>query len=202
MYISSQPTRTPSAQMASESHMHDNNNNDFALEAHDDENYYEDDYDDDYDEYDQYEPRPRAGIFQEDDDEDDGGFDREFTVDEEDVTRSFRSFTVRSTNNPPPRAPAAALVAADASTTTTLVAAEAKEGEDTCIICLDKVPDCKFVDCNHLNNTGYICCICADKLVKGSRKCPLCRADVTRYEVVVVAADKSDNDEVPDSWED
>ena len=144
-----------------------------------------DDYDDDYDD-DDYEPEQ----YEEEDDEDDGGFEREYTVDEDRLlrttnamTRSFRSFAVDST-------PAAA--ASTTTTTTTLVAVDAKDGEDTCFVCLDKVPDCKFVDCNHLNNTGYICCICADRLIKGSRKCPLCRGVVTRYEVV---------DAVPDSWD-
>ncbi len=79
--------------------------------------------------------------------------------------------------------------AADAYTTT-LVAVDAKEGEDTCFVCLDKVPDCKFVDCNH----GHICCICADRLIKESGKCPLCRLAVTRYELVQTTTDDDSSD--------
>ena len=143
-----------------------------------------DDYDYDDDDDDEYEPEQ----YEEQDDEDDGGFEREYTVDEDRLllrttdamTHSFRSFAVDST----PRAPAAAA----STTTTTLVAVDAKDGEDTCFVCLDKVPDCKFIDCNH----GHICCICADRLIKGSGKCPLCRGVVTRYEVV---------DTTPDSWD-
>ena len=125
---------------------------------------------------------------------------REFTVDMDEnedrtvtnaMTHRFGSIAVGSTND---FIPTAAV-----TTTTTLVAADAKEGEDTCIICFDKAPDCTFVDCNHLNHTGYICCICADRLIKGTGKCPLCRGVVTRY-VVVVADDKSDD--VPDAWDD
>lgn len=117
-------------------------------------------------------------------------FERDFTMDEDRtatnaMTHRFGSIAVGSTN--------------DLIPTTTLVAADAKEGEDTCIICFDKAPDCTFVDCNHLNHTGYICCICADRLIKGTGKCPLCRGVVTRY-VVVVADDKSDD--VPDAWDD
>ena len=67
-----------------------------------------------------------------------------------------------------------------------LVAEEAKEGDETCCVCLSNVPDCKFVDCKH-RETGFICRICADRLVKSStgRSCPFCRKAVTDYKVIV-----------------
>ena len=60
----------------------------------------------------------------------------------------------------------------------TYVATEAKEGEETCIICMENVPDSVF-DCG---NKGF-CCACADKLLKTTRKCPLCRMTVTTFRV-------------------
>ena len=61
----------------------------------------------------------------------------------------------------------------------TYVATEAKEGEETCIICMENVPDSVFTDCG---NKGF-CCVCADKLLKTTRKCPLCRMTVTAFRV-------------------
>jgi hypothetical protein len=71
----------------------------------------------------------------------------------------------------------------DMATTTevaqpTYVATEAKEGEETCIICMENVPDSVF-DCG---NKGF-CCVCADKLLKTTRICPLCRMTVTAFRV-------------------
>ena len=65
----------------------------------------------------------------------------------------------------------------------------AEEGQDTCCVCLDNVPDCKLTGCHKSTAGGYICGVCADRLVRGSRKCPLCRGNATRYEVVVVEAE-------------
>ena len=153
------------------------------------EDYYDDDYEDEQSRF----LRDVHGVREEQDDM--LLFERDFTMDKDRtatnaMTHRFGSIAVGSTND---------FIPAAAVTTTTLVAADAKEGEDTCIVCFDKAPDCTFVDCNHLNHTGYICCICADRLIKGTGKCPLCRGVVTRY-VVVVADDKSDD--VPDSWDD
>ena len=89
----------------------------------------------------------------------------------------------------------------------------AEEGQDTCCVCLDNVPDCKLTGCHKSTAGGYICGVCADRLVRGSRKCPLCRGNATRYEVVVVEAEvaavvvvpiqkKEDEEETPDSWDD
>jgi hypothetical protein len=75
----------------------------------------------------------------------------------------------------------------------TYVATEAQEGEDACIICMENVPDSIF-DCG---NKGF-CCVCADKLLKTTRKCPLCRKTVTAFSVEKPEVE----DDVPVSWED
>jgi hypothetical protein len=77
----------------------------------------------------------------------------------------------------------------------TYVATEAKEGEETCIICMENVPDSIF-DCG---NKGF-CCVCADKLLKTTRKCPLCRKTVTAFRVE--KPEVEDLDDIPVSWED
>jgi hypothetical protein len=95
---------------------------------------------------------------------------------------------------------AAAAASSSSNNNNTMVvaaaAAEAKDGEEPCIICFDKIPDCRFVDCSH-TTTGFICRICADRVIKESGKCPLCRKAVTRYAVV-----ERGEEEVPDSWDD
>ena len=58
------------------------------------------------------------------------------------------------------------------------VATEAQEGEDACIICMENVPDSVF-DCG---NKGF-CCVCADKILKSTQRCPLCRKIVTSFRV-------------------
>ena len=75
----------------------------------------------------------------------------------------------------------------------TYVATEAQEGEETCIICMENVPDSVF-DCG---NKGF-CCVCADKLLKTTQKCPLCRKTVTAFRVEKPEVE----DDVPVSWED
>ena len=75
----------------------------------------------------------------------------------------------------------------------TYVATEAQEGEDACIICMENVPDSVF-DCG---NKGF-CCVCADKLLKTTRKCPLCRKTVTTFRVE--KPKKEEEDGVPDAW--
>jgi hypothetical protein len=75
----------------------------------------------------------------------------------------------------------------------TYVATEAQEGEDACIICMENVPDSVF-DCG---NKGF-CCVCADKLLTTTRKCPLCRKTVTTFRVE--KPKKEEEDGVPDAW--
>ena len=79
----------------------------------------------------------------------------------------------------------------------TYVATEAQEGEDACIICMENVPDSVF-DCG---NKGF-CGVCADKLLKTTRKCPLCRKTVTTFRVEEVEEPKKEEDDgVPDAWD-
>ena len=69
----------------------------------------------------------------------------------------------------------------------TLVAEVAKKDDETCCVCLVNVPDCEFVDCHHYD-TGFVCRICADILVRSSTPadtCPFCRKAVTDYKVIV-----------------
>ena len=66
------------------------------------------------------------------------------------------------------------------NTSTPPPATVAKDGEDACTICYDNVPDCKFPDCSHADK-GFLCAVCADKIVQTSKKCPLCRKPVTGY---------------------
>jgi hypothetical protein len=56
-------------------------------------------------------------------------------------------------------------------------ATPAADGDDACVICFENVPDCKFPGCSH-GEKGFICAVCADKIVKSSKKCPMCRAPV------------------------
>jgi hypothetical protein len=83
----------------------------------------------------------------------------------------------------------------------------AEEGQDTCCVCLDNIPDCKLTGCHKSTAGGYICGVCADRLVRGSRKCPLCRGNATRYEVVVVEAEaavvpiQKKEEEIPNAWD-
>ena len=53
----------------------------------------------------------------------------------------------------------------------------AAEGEDDCIVCFSNVADAKFAPCG---NTG-VCGACAFELVQTTKKCPLCRGDVTFF---------------------
>jgi hypothetical protein len=72
---------------------------------------------------------------------------------------------------------------------TVSVATEARDGEDTCIVCLDNTPDCRFTNCSH-SKAGYICCFCADRLLarQGGGRCPLCRGDISHYEAFQLPA--------------
>jgi hypothetical protein len=84
---------------------------------------------------------------------------------------------------------------------TPVTAEVAKEGEDTCCVCMVNVPDCKFLECSH---PGFICKVCADRIVnlKGDgKRCPLCRTGVTKYEVIQKPVEEEGTAEVPDSWE-
>jgi hypothetical protein len=78
----------------------------------------------------------------------------------------------------------------------TYVATEAKEGEETCIICMENVPDSVF-DCG---NKGF-CGVCADRLLRTTPKCPLCRKTVTAFRVEK-PEEMEDLDDVPVSWDD
>ena len=83
----------------------------------------------------------------------------------------------------------------------TYVATEAQEGEDACIICMENVPDSVF-DCG---NKGF-CGVCADKLLRTTPKCPLCRKIVTTFRVEekpkkVEEPKKEEEDGVPDAWD-
>lgn len=57
---------------------------------------------------------------------------------------------------------------------------QAQEGEDTCYVCMDNVPDAMFPDCG---NTG-ICCLCAHRIVTSTQTCPLCRGSVASFRVI------------------
>lgn len=113
--------------------------------------------------------------------------------------QNFHPFAVDNT----PAAGNAVEAAANTGTATTIIATiKAKEGQDECFICLENVPNCKFVGCNH-SEASYICAACADRLVKTSQKCPMCRRAVTQYEEVAAAPVKPEqNDEIPDAWDD
>ena len=97
--------------------------------------------------------------------------------------------------------PAATPVTAEA---TPVTAEEAKEGEDTCCICMVHVPDCKFTECSH---PDFICKVCAHKIVNvrndDGKICPLCRTAVTGYKILQISKPvEEEKAEVPDSWED
>lgn len=89
------------------------------------------------------------------------------------------------------------------------------EEDDTCIICYEMVPDCRFVGC-HRSDFGYVCAVCADVIIKQKKTCPLCRGAVTKYEQVVqntssdaaaqceqaVVVHHLSDAAVPDAWDD
>ena len=56
----------------------------------------------------------------------------------------------------------------------------AQEGENTCYVCMDNIPNAMFPDCC---NTG-ICCLCAHRIVTSTQTCPLCRGSVASFRVI------------------
>lgn len=58
-------------------------------------------------------------------------------------------------------------------------ATEALEGEDVCLVCMHNKPDSVF-ECG---NSG-VCCVCANVLVKTTRKCPMCRKTVGSFNIL------------------
>ena len=57
---------------------------------------------------------------------------------------------------------------------------QAQEGEDTCYVCMDNIPNAMFPDCG---NTG-ICCPCANRIVTSTQTCPLCRGSVASFRAI------------------
>lgn len=80
--------------------------------------------------------------------------------------------------------------------TTVPLPTKAQEGEETCFICLDNKPDSAF-DCG---NSGF-CCVCAEKLLETTQKCPLCRKTVTSFRPWKPSVEESKVD-VSDAWND
>lgn len=76
------------------------------------------------------------------------------------------------------------------------VATDANEDcENACIICLDKVADCRFVNHIHSKN-GYMCWECATRILSHGKKCPLCRGHVSHYEAILLPVIQEAVDEV------
>jgi hypothetical protein len=57
---------------------------------------------------------------------------------------------------------------------------QAKEGEDTCYVCMDNIPDAMFPDCGHT----WICGPCANQIVTSTQTCPLCRRRVASFRAI------------------
>ena len=73
------------------------------------------------------------------------------------------------------------------------VATKAQEGEEACFICMDNKPDSTF-DCGH----SGVCCVCADTLLKTTKKCPLCRETFTSFSVNEESSDKDGDSDASD----
>ena len=134
---------------------------------------YENEYVDDYDS-DDFQVRERNYVIHDDEpnepffpDEDDTELDAEaFASDlhimQTQIINMLRTEPQRTVENP---------------TSPTPEAEKAKDGEDACFVCFTNVPDAKFPQCGH----SGLCGVCADKLVKSTNKCPLCRETVTSF---------------------
>ena len=59
---------------------------------------------------------------------------------------------------------------------------EALEDEDACCVCLVNYPNATLLACKHC-----ICCICAERLFKDRKNCPLCRQEIPAFQVNPVA---------------
>ena len=57
---------------------------------------------------------------------------------------------------------------------------QAQEGDDTCYVCMDNIPNAMFPDCG---NKG-ICCLCAHRICTTTQTCPLCRGSVASFRVI------------------
>ena len=73
------------------------------------------------------------------------------------------------------------------------VATKAENGQETCFICMGNKPDSAF-DCGH----SGVCCVCADTLLKTTKKCPLCRAPFTSFSVTEESSDKDGDSDASD----
>ena len=66
-----------------------------------------------------------------------------------------------------------------------LAVTQATGDGDTCLICCENVPDCKFDDCNP-GHGQFLCAVCADRLLKRGMNCPFCRGNITKFTVVPI----------------
>jgi hypothetical protein len=73
------------------------------------------------------------------------------------------------------------------SDTRDLAVTQATGDGDTCLICCENVPDCKFDDCNPGHGPkGFLCAVCADRVLKRRMNCPLCRGNITKFTAVPI----------------
>mmetsp|Transcript_75527 Transcript_75527/g.225148 ORF Transcript_75527/g.225148 Transcript_75527/m.225148 type:complete len:245 (-) Transcript_75527:96-830(-) len=57
---------------------------------------------------------------------------------------------------------------------------QASRGQDLCCICMERRKDAVFTPCGH----RATCCSCGDKLQARSRRCPVCRSDISNVQRV------------------
>ena len=57
----------------------------------------------------------------------------------------------------------------------------ASEGEDSCFVCTENMPNARFTPCSH----SGLCCACAYKIFQLTKTCPLCRGKVTSFQRVL-----------------
>ena len=125
---------------------------------------YENEYADDYDS-DDFQVRERNYVIH-DDEPNEPYFPDEDELDVESFTRDLGVMQTQMINmlstkhDTPAQKPAPSVVAKTA-----------KDSEDACFVCFTNVPDAMFPQCGHAG----LCCVCADKIVKTTQKCPLCR---------------------------